>query len=1474
MTQAMRFDVSAVERASAAFLKVAEAAERLERKLKDLDRTKIEIRAKLDSREVDAGLREMRRKVREATKNLPKAKIDVKIDGLTAAERKLDQLATKMRSVADASAKVEIDTGGSVTRLNLLATKLREIKALSPVKVKVDVDTGLAVAAVAALELALRGLQGSANNVSINLDTRTFLGELAQVSREIRALHGNIEIDADTRAAMEELARLRVRLAELSRMQSTPVVRADTELARHQIEEIEQRLARLNGRTSTSRVKVDLDKSWSDAVVKVAALAKALALLSIPVAIAGGVPVLAALGGAALSAAGSVGLLPGALLGAAGAVAALKVGTSGVSDALKQVSAAEEAAGGDAKKLAAANKKLAESLKDLAPSAREFVLAVKAIKPAWEGVKLDVQQKLFAGLGEQLKQLSGAYLPTLKSGLGGIAGEFNAMAKDFVGFATGARTVGNVDAIFRNITSALQVARPAAQNLAAAFLDIGVVGSEMLPELAGALTTATGRFRTFIDQARRSGELKVWIQQGVDTLSTLGSIAGNVGKTLLGVFSAQRAAGASLLDTLDRITAGMANWARSAEGQRQMIAVFNEIRRTIDAIMPGLQALGRAAMQAVEAFANSGALTAAGQAFSAMATAIAPLVVQLGALAGGVVNNLANALSAVATVIAPIVSGLSGLLGALGPVPGAVIAMVVAFRLLGPVNAMVTALGVSLAGLATKVGASSAAAGVIAGTFSRLGTAIPIVGVAVVALVAAWDALTVSSTEAAQAMDAGGESARRMAADLQNQTKWLEETHKGFYKGINIFDLFTTTTEQARAEMTRLQQAQLDAALAANAHADAVAQFGANSPQARAAAEALASANDRVAAEQDKAAGAARTHADAVRDLGDAMQTQIGAALAYEESVRRSSEANKQAGDALKKNGAKSDEYKTSILNLARAQEQQAQAAQRQVEAAAKVAGVTNAAELGLQAYNTELLRLNDGTQQGRDAFIKLASSLDTTSLGILSATAAATGLKTEILTLPDGRTVTVVTAADTAKLEQVKVDLNAIAAKEWVGTVTVVGDPTRVNNTLQQVVQFANGQTGTITLDANSQPVEAKIGNTKYKIDATTGVLTIDGNPAPGEANLTGLKLKIDQTTGTITLEGNPAPVDAAKAQAAQPTDAPVNLQPNAGPVDAAKSQAAQPTDAPVNLQPNAGPVDAAKAAAAAPTSSTHTINVDPGPVTAAKAAAQTPTASIHTLFVDSGPVDAAKAAAQQPSQSLHTLNVDDRAVVDAKSRAQQPTQSMHTINVNDSAVVAAKRRAQQNTSSTHTIHVVVVGAAPPRAAGAYTTPRAEGAYATAYANGGMRRMSAARAEIVPARQPRIIGDRMMGDEAFIPVNQSARSRSILTTTANRMGFDLVPRVANARVSSSDGPSSTLLSSMRAAVSQRAAGRLSLDDGRIVNELRALRDDADQSSYLGQMVSEMNRLRRALEAAANRGPDSSARAQSARIVTARGMFG
>lgn len=82
----------------------------------------------------------------------------------------------------------------------------------------------------------------------------------------------------------------------------------------------------------------------------------------------------------------------------------------------------------------------------------------------------------------------------------------------------------------------------------------------------------------------------------------------------------------------------------------------------------------------------------------------------------------------------------------------------------------------------------------------------------------------------------------------------------------------------------------------------------------------------------------------------------------------------------------------------------------------------------------------------------------------------------------------------------------------------------------------------------------------------------------------------------------------------------------------------------------------------------------------------------------------------------------------------------------------------------------------------------KAKGAIVTPYAKGGLRPMPADAAQVVPPNSWRVIGDRMTGDEAFIPLDGSARSEGILAEAAARMGFSLVPMYVGGIVAMQDG--------------------------------------------------------------------------------------
>jgi TP901 family phage tail tape measure protein len=67
------------------------------------------------------------------------------------------------------------------------------------------------------------------------------------------------------------------------------------------------------------------------------------------------------------------------------------------------------------------------------------------------------------------------------------------------------------------------------------------------------------------------------------------------------------------------------------------------------------------------------------------------------------------------------------------------------------------------------------------------------------------------------------------------------------------------------------------------------------------------------------------------------------------------------------------------------------------------------------------------------------------------------------------------------------------------------------------------------------------------------------------------------------------------------------------------------------------------------------------------------------------------------------------------------------------------------------------------------------------AYAAGGIEPMRGGIAQIVPPNSLRVIGDRVRDDEAYIPINNDARSHAILAQTAERMGYALGESIVNA---------------------------------------------------------------------------------------------
>lgn len=1081
--------------------------------------------------------------IRDRLKSISDVSVRIGVDD-AGANTKITRLRDRLRDLKDTNVKLDI-SGNGEAKINRLATKLGTLKQLSPIKIEVKVDDdGTALGRIAAIQSAAAALGTSRPNIQVtadiaaaaaqiaamqaavntlgnharirvDIDGGSALNQLARIQRDLSALAGGkIKITADTRQLMSELARARIELQQLQNQTSTPQVDADITAAQLHIRQLEEQLHRIAARQYTANV--DVDKSLASKIAKVTNVLMALGAAGATAAAGLGVlvPAAATLGGSLASLVGLAPLAVGGLASLAVVVGTVKAGMVGMSDAFKNLDDP---------------KKFAEALKDMAPAGREFAIAVRDIAKSFEAVRLDTQAKLFAGWGAEVKSLGQTYLPLLKSGMGGVATELNLVGKEVLTFAKLPSTVGDIDTIFKNTKQSLVEARPAAVNMAAALTDIGVVGTSMLPELAGGLTSATGRFREFISEARQSGQLKEWIQGGLDTLSQLGSVAGNVGSILGSIFTAAKASGADFLSTLDRVTEKVAAFFKSSQGQSTLVAFFKDARAAIDALLPGLSTLGEAAATFIKNFADSGGLERVGQALSKLAESAAPLVASLGTLAGDTLAALATAAQMAGAGLAPLLTALVSVLGAIGPLGPAILGAVVAFKALGPASAALATLGTRMGAFAASMGASQAAATRITSAVTAFGRAIPIAGVALVAGGAIVDHFAQQIDDATQALIMGEKTAQQTFDGFNSLS--LENLGRSAAEAVPLLNLFVDSSweafqktaegaQKAIAAMSPLQLAQRDLSIATREYNDAVKS---GDPAAVAAAQGtLAAANARVAAETEKASEATKSFADKQRDLVAAVQTSLGAMLNLETAVKKVADAQKAANDAAKQHGESSAEAQQAYRDFVGAADQAAQAAQKDAEARAKAAGATDAATAGTNAYGASLLQMaGNASGPAQQALLGYIGRLSDAELGALNAGVEASGFATKVMTLPDGRTVKIAVDPETGKIIGTQELLDALRDK----TVVINGDTVPVETALARVVQAISEGKGEVTINGQTMPADQALQMLLGKVDISTATVTINGQDSPAQGVLTAYLAAVDSGSGVVTINGKDVP-------------------------------------------------------------------------------------------------------------------------------------------------------------------------------------------------------------------------------------------------------------------------------------------------------------------------------------------------------------
>lgn len=238
------------------------------------------------------------------------------------------------------------------------------------------------------------------------------------------------------------------------------------------------------------------------------------------------------------------------------------------------------------------NQGIAAAMANLSPNARSFVAAIQELRGTYGGLRSDIQDRIFAGLDRDVVALAGRSLPMLRRGLGGIGDAWNRNIHTMVAELGTGSNQGLVGRILGNTGEAQSRLSNAIRPFLNAFLQLGAVGSDVLPRLSTGFTQLMNRFDAFIRRSEESGKLDEWINRAIEAAKDFGNSLLNIGSimnSLTEIFL--DGGGKGFLQWFQEATKRTADYLKTAAGQERVNQFFRDARDVLREFRPLLSAL-------------------------------------------------------------------------------------------------------------------------------------------------------------------------------------------------------------------------------------------------------------------------------------------------------------------------------------------------------------------------------------------------------------------------------------------------------------------------------------------------------------------------------------------------------------------------------------------------------------------------------------------------------------------------------------------------------------------------------------------------------------------------------------------------------------------------------------------------------------------------------------------------------------------
>lgn len=356
---------------------------------------------------------------------------------------------------------------------------------------------------------------------------------------------------------------------------------------------------------------------------------------------------------------------------------ALAAANRAVAKAAEDLAKAQSGAG-------TSSEKFADALARLSPNAQAFVLALRDLQPQLAEFRKGIQDRVFAGLADQLRETTDVLLPLFAANMGLVADELNLATQNFFEFLRSAKGIEGLNASFEGGVLLLRGLRSGTGEFSQGLVDLAATAAPRMEEIGRSFAAIGEGIGRALTEASQDGTLDTLLVGFSDVLTSIGPLLEGVLGSLITMGSRVLPALAPLFETLGQALEDIgpslgdigAIFAESltdilptladlitalANGLKPVLPVIASLLKSIGvAIQPLIEPFSRIAVIVGETLVKTldnlaPALEPLATAFADFLEAIAPVLPFIANNLSKVIESLAPALSRVFDALGPVI---------------------------------------------------------------------------------------------------------------------------------------------------------------------------------------------------------------------------------------------------------------------------------------------------------------------------------------------------------------------------------------------------------------------------------------------------------------------------------------------------------------------------------------------------------------------------------------------------------------------------------------------------------------------------------------------------------------------------------------------------------------------------------------------------------------------------------------------------